>query len=287
MNGLIERNMLPAELKEEQSIYSFTKYLNQHKWVNKENNKQYYVLVPEEAFQFYNKFGNADWLEIVDGVPIIEQQIWKKNVYDLYMNNVRTWLKDNQEETLKLYNQALFEETWNKYIKNNNLASWEMDSLCFYYHDHELKNIEENKYGIVNFFDFPSDPLIDSFWKRNGRNIPIYQLYRIAGTVISKDDVRHSVALLTNYGVVPVKFNRDMYAMYKRQLSEVQPDGTKKITEKGWFTRGTMLIINGFRRDNQFVAKKYAKTQGHTVYKITEINENGEITIENERGKKN
>jgi DNA polymerase-3 subunit alpha len=160
-----------------------------------------------------------------------------------------------------------------------------MDSLCFYYHDHELKNMDEEKYGVVNFFDYPSDPLIDSWWKRGDRQIPIYQLYRIAGTVISKNDVRHSIALLTNYGVVPVKFNRDMYAMYKRQLSEVQPDGTKKITEKGWFTRGTMLIINGFRRDNQFVAKKYAKTQGHTVYKITEINENGEITIENERGK--
>jgi DNA polymerase-3 subunit alpha len=76
-----------------------------------------------------------------------------------------------------------------------------------------------------------------------------------------------------------------MYAMYKRQLSEVQPDGSKKITEKGWFTRGTMLIINGFRRDDMFVAKKYAKTGGHTIYKITNIDENGEITIENERGK--
>ena len=285
MSGLINKNMLPASLSKEQSIYSFTKYLNQHKWVNKENNKEYYVLVPDEAYQFYLKTGNADWVEIVDGVPIIEQKIWKKNVYDLYMDNVRTWLKDNQEEMLVAYNQALFEETWNKYIKNNSLSSWEMDSLCFYYHDHELKDMDENKYGVVNFFDYPSEPIVDNWWKRGDRQIPIYQLYRIAGTVISKNDVRHSVALLTNYGVVPVKFNRDMYAMYKRQLSEVQPDGTKKVTEKGWFTRGTMLIINGFRRDNQFVAKKYAKTGGHTVYKITEINENGEITIENERGK--
>ena len=282
MNGLINKNMLPASLSKEKSIYSFTKYLHQHKWVNKENNKEYYVLVPDEAYQFYLKTGNADWVEIVDGVPIIEQKIWKKNVYDLYMDNVRTWLKDNQEEMLVAYNQVLFEETWNKYIKNNSLSSWEMDSLCFYYHDHELKNMDEEKYGVVNFFDYPSEPIVDTWWREK---IPIYQLYRIAGTVISKNDVRHSVALLTNYGVVPVKFNRDMYAMYKRQLSEVQPDGTKKITEKGWFTRGTMLIINGFRRDNQFVAKKYAKTGGHTVYKIIEINEHGEITIENERGK--
>ena len=285
MNGLIEKDMLPASLRKEQSIYSFTKYLNQHKWVNKENNKEYYVLVPEEALQFYYQFGDTDWLEMVDGVPIIEQSIWKKRVYDVYINNVRTYLKEHQNEMLKEYNNLLFMDEWNKYIKNENLASWEMDALCFYYHEHELKNVDEDKYGIVDFFDYPSEPLINSFWKRNGRKIPIYQLYRIAGTVISKDDVRHSVSLLTKYGVVPVKFNRDMYAMYKRQLSEVQPDGTKKVTEKGWFTRGTMLIINGFRRDDQFFAKKYAKTQGHTVYKITDINEYGEITIENERGK--
>ena len=285
MNGLIEKEMLPAELRKEQSIYSFTKYLNGHKWVNRETNKEYYVLVPKEAVDFYNQFGDADWLEVVDGVPIIEQSIWKKKVYDVHMDKVRAYIKEHQDEMLQEYNKLLFMDEWNKYIKNSNLASWEMDSLCFYYHDHELKNMDEGKYGVVNFYDYPSEPLIDSFWKRGGREIPIYKLYRIAGTVISKDDVRHSVSLLTNYGVVPVKFNRDMYAMYKRQLSEVQPDGTKKVTEKGWFTRGTMLIINGFRRDDMFVAKKYAKTQGHTVYKITDINEYGEITIENERGK--
>ena len=78
-----------------------------------------------------------------------------------------------------------------------------------------------------------------------------------------------------------------MYAMYKRQISEPQSDGTKKVVEKGWFTRGTLLVINGFRRDDMFVAKKYANTQGHTIYKITDINENGSIRLENERGKKN
>jgi DNA polymerase-3 subunit alpha len=285
MNGLIEKNMLPAELRKEQSIYSFTKYLNGHKWVNRENQKEYYVLVPKEAFEFYSQVGDMDWIEMVDGVPIIEQSIWKKKIYDVYMDSIRNYLKEHQEETLREYNNLLFMDEWNKYIKNNNLASWEMDSLCFYYHDHELKNIDKAKYGIVNFFDYPSEPLIDSFWRRGNREIPIYQLYRIAGTVISKDDVRHTISLLTTDGVVSVKFNRDMYAMYKRQLSEVQSDGTKKVTEKGWFTRGTKLVINGFRRDDQFFAKKYSKTQGHTIYKITEINENGEITIENERGK--
>ena len=293
MNGLIQKGLLPETLAFEKSIYSYTKYLNQHKWVNKANNKEYYVLVPEEAYNFYLHCGteypefNTDYIEIIDGVPVIEQKIWKTKIYDVYMDNVRTWLKDNQDVALSEYNTVLFMDAWHKYIKKNNLASWEMDSLCFYYHDHELKNMDEAKYGVVNFFDYPSEPVVDTWWKRGGRDIPIYKLYRIAGTVISKNDVRHSISLLTNYGVVPVKFNRDMYAMYKRQLSEVQPDGAKKVTEKGWFTRGTMLIINGFRRDDMFVAKKYAKTGGHTIYKITNVDDYGNITIENERGKNN
>lgn len=282
MNGLIQKGIIPEELNLEKKIFNFTQYLKKHKWVDKATNIEYYVLVPIEAYEFYMHCGfDLSYIEIVDGVPIIQQSIWKKEIYDLYMDNVREWLKENQQEALAEYNAALFLEIWDKYIKNDNLASWEMDSLCFYYHEHELKNMDKSKYGVANFYDYSSEPIVEHLWRDK---IPIYKLFRIAGTVISKDDARHSIALLTTDGVVPVKFNRDMYAMYKRQLSEVQPDGTKKIIEKGWFTRGTMLIINGFRRDDMFVAKKYANTQGHTVYKITEIDEKGNIKIENERG---
>jgi DNA polymerase-3 subunit alpha len=290
MPGLVAKRILPEKLKFEERIFNFTQHLKHHKWVDKSTNAEYYVLVPKEAYDFYVMCGQEhsefkdEYIEVIDGVPVIKQDIWKKQIYDIYMNNVRVWLKDNQEETLKKYNEVLFMDEWNKYIKNNNLASWEMDALCFYYHDHELINMNKNKYGIDNFFDYNEEPEIESLWRGN---IPIYKLFRIAGTVISKNDVRHTIALLTTEGVVPVKFNRDMYAMYKRQISELQPNGTKKVVEKGWFKRGTMLIINGFRRDDMFVAKKYAKTQGHTIYKITEINENGEIKIENERGKAN
>ena len=282
MNGLIQKGIIPEELNLEKTIFNFTQYLKKHKWVDKTTNIEYYVLVPKEAYEFYVQSGfDLSYIEVVDGVPIIQQSIWKKEIYDLYMDNVREWLKENQQEALAEYNAALFLEIWDKYIKKDNLASWEMDSLCFYYHDHELKNMDNTKYGVVNFSDYSSEPIVEHLWRDK---VPIYKLFRIAGTVISKDDTRHSISLLTTDGVVPVKFNRDMYAMYKRQLSEVQIDGTKKVIEKGWFTRGTMLIINGFRRDDMFVAKKYASTQGHTIYKITEIDEKGNIKIENERG---
>ena len=59
--------------------------------------------------------------------------------------------------------------------------------------------------------------------------------------------------------------------MFKKQIRQVQANGKKKVMEKGWFTRGRMLLITGFRRDDQFVAKTYANTEGHQLYLIEEV----------------
>ena len=93
---------------------------------------------------------------------------------------------------------------------------------------------------------------------------------------------RHTISLLTTTGVVSVKFTRDYYAMFNRQISEVNDDGTKSVKEKGWFTRGVKLLITGYRRDDQFIAKKYQSTGGHQLYQITEVN-GSEITLSSER----
>ena len=99
---------------------------------------------------------------------------------------------------------------------------------------------------------------------------------------MAKNDNRHSITLLTTTGVVSVKFTGDYYAMYKKQISQVQPDGTKKVMEKGWFKRGTLLMITGYRREDQFVAKRYKNTEGHTLYKITTVL-NDEIQLQHDR----
>ena len=59
--------------------------------------------------------------------------------------------------------------------------------------------------------------------------------------------------------------------MFKKQISQIQEDGTKKVVEKSWFKRGTLLMITGFRRDDMFVGKTYANTEGHQLYKITDV----------------
>ena len=198
------------------------------------------------------------------------------------MDAARDYLKSHQEEILKLYNTILFKEQWDKYAQGN-ISSWEMEALCFYYHEHELAHIDFSKYGIKNFFTLSPEPEVDYFFKRNGKQIPIYKLSRVAGTVIGKNDTRHSVTLLTVDGVVNVKFTRDYYAMFNRQLSEKDPEtGTKHVKEKGWFTKGTKLLITGYRRDDTFVSKKYKATGGHQLYLITEV-EGRNINITSER----
>ena len=273
-NGLIEKGLIPNELNYEQRTFAFNKYLKKNK------KGEYYLLnVNSQDLDFYADLYDNEGLEIINGIPCVKQKTWDK-IYKNIMDAARDWLKENQDRVLKEYNTLLFKESWDKYAKGS-ISAWEMEALCFYYHDHELINVNNQKYGIVNFNDLSTYPVVDKTFKRNGKQIPIYKLYKIAGTVISKNDNRHSISLLTTNGVVNVKFTKEYYALFGRQLSQVQPDGTKKVMEKGWFVRGTKLLITGFRRDDTFVSKNYKSNGGHQLYKILNVNgSNLEITHE-------
>ena len=263
-NGLIQKDLVPQSLNFEKRVFVFNKYLKANTKVGK-----YYVFdAPCE--QFYSTYFDSDQLDIINGYVCILQTKWDK-IYQKTMDKARDWLKDNQDAVLEEFNLILFQEAWNKYAAGT-IAAWEMDSLCFYYHPHELENVNLVKYGISNFFNMPESPEVDYFFKRNGREIPIYKTYKIIGTVIAKNDTRSSVDILTTSGVVTVKFTKEYFAMYNRQISEIQEDGTKKVKEKGWFTRGNKIMVTGFRREDTFVAKSYKHTATHQLYKITNVN---------------
>lgn len=154
-----------------------------------------------------------------------------------------------------------------------------MESICYYHHKHELINVNYNDYGISEFNDLPEIPIIERFYRWKGIDRPIYKLNTIAGTVLDKDKLRHTVTLLTTNGVAVVKMYRDQFSAFDKQISEPDETGKKKIVERSWFKRGNKLLITGFRRDNQFVAKTYKSTGRHTIYKITEISEDGSISL--------
>ena len=274
-NGLINKDLIPKNLELQIRVFNFTKYLKKYRKAT-----NVYVL-DEISINFLEKF-LPDVLNLVETKEekmLLDIKTWDK-VYQSQMDVAREWLKEHQAEILEKYNQALFLETWEKYAKGT-LSHWEMESLCFYHGDHELKNVNVNKYGLADFNKLQSCE-VDYYFKRNGREIPIYKLYRIIGTVIAKNDTKHTVNLLTTTGVVSVKFTKDYYAMFKKQISQIQEDGTKKVVEKSWFKRGTLLMITGFRRDDMFVGKTYANTEGHQLYKIIEVNGDS-IKIQHER----
>lgn len=273
-NGLLKSGLVPQELNKQKQVFVFNKFLKDNKKVGK-----YYVF-DDGSLEFYSQYYDLDELDVINGITCILQTKWDK-IYKKEMDEAREWLKENQEEILNQYNTLLFNEAWEKYAAGN-ISAWEMESLCFYYHEHELLNVNKYKYGIANFFNLSYEPEVDYFFKRAGRDIPIFKLYKIAGTIISKDNTKASISVLTTDGVVTVKFTKEYYAMFNRQISEVQTDGSKKVLEKGWFSRGTKVLITGYRREDTFVAKTYKATPTHQLYRIVKVN-NSDITLEHER----
>jgi DNA polymerase-3 subunit alpha len=276
---LMQRKLLPESLDLQQKTFNFNKYLKKYRKVG-----EYYCFdnVSEEFFNKNFLSKDADKLEVINGHVCINQKVWDK-IYKKCMDTARTYLKENESEVLGKLNTSLFQEVWNKYCTGSTSA-WEMESLCFYHGKHELADVDTAEYGIVPFETLPEQPEVETYFKRGGNQIPIFRLTKIMGTVIAKDDNHSSISLLTiENKVVTVKFTREYYAMYSKQVSERQEDGTKKVMEKSWFVRGTKVMITGFRRDDTFVAKRYKRTPTHQLYKILNVDDNGKLLMTNER----
>ena len=187
------------------------------------------------------------------------------------MDVFRNWIASDKEGILRKLNSIIFKQDWDDDAKGN-YSSWEMEVACFYYHEHELAHINNNRYGFVNFYDLPPEPVIDRTFTKGGKTINIYKLYKICGTCIAKNKMKGSVTLLTVDGVVDVKFRREYFALFDKQISARGDDGKKHIVEKSWFNRGSMIIVQGIRADDMFIVKKYANSSGeHQLYKIDEV----------------
>ena len=91
--------------------------------------------------------------------------------------------------------------------------------------------------------------------------------------------------MLTTTGVVEVKFRKEYFSLFDKQISERGPDGTKHVVEKSWFNRGNMILVMGIRSGDTFIPKKYNSSSGHQLYKIESIDNNGLISLKTERYK--
>ena len=283
MGGLIKHNLLPEKTEEQimaRRVYEFNRYLKAITKADKYGYKDMYSLDPR-AIQFLNEI-DCEHLTITDNMAhFIKVKDWD-NVYQKYMDIFRKWIASDKDEILKALNTEIFMEDWNKYA-NGTISAWEMEVLCFYYHEHELKNINNDKYGFVDFHKLPEDPVVEAILRRGGKEVNIFHLNRICGTCIAKNKIKSTVTLLTTSGVVNVKFRKEYFAMFDKQISERQADGTKKIVEKSWFNRGNMIVVTGMRSGDDFISKKYASTGGHQLYKIDEVLQNGDLVLKDSR----
>ncbi len=290
INNVIEANLVPEDKQIYFRYYNFKNYITSKEFIHelipsKRPTKKGYsdrlIKLDDIAYPFYQEhFSEDNITEYYDNTIIISENKFMKE-YNKKMEDFKIWISN--EELLKKYNDYLYQEIWNKHAKGS-IPKWEMDALCFYYTEHELCNVNMNKFNIVNFFEMPIKPKVVDTYTRKGIKRNKFEIVRIAGTVLDKNKHKHSISLLTVDGVVNVKYYDGAFYHYDRQISQKNKDGSKTVLEKSWFSRGSLLIIAGYRRGNTFRPYRYKDTiYQHTTTKIVGISDNGDLILESER----
>lgn len=307
-----DMGIIPPMFNEELRIYNFREYLMTLKKFKREKDPKTVKCVrikceTEEDTEYTNNFfmeqfaskmeEDKEFFFDEDGYTCVLTGSKRKDSFDdLYSKKIKPltdWLQT--EECFDLYNKIRFENAVSKFTKGN-ISTWEMESLSFYYHDHELKNTNYDKYNITKFDEILKEPEIVGYnvRKQNGEEIkfPKYALYNIVGTVLDRNKNKNMITLLTPEGVVDIKFYQGQFGFYDKKISmdngvDEKTGKVKKITlEDSWFKRGNLLNITGYRRDDKFFPKRYKNSiYQHTVQLITEVKDNGDIIFQSDRAK--
>ena len=259
---LMKYGILDEEAAEYCELYSFNKFLKKHA------DGDVIRFPNEKAMDYYCNHYDVDLL--LDGESIgvkTWEKIYKKNIAPL-----GEFIKDNMEDLLDRLNNALIAEQFESYAKGT-ISHYEIESMSFYYHEHELKNVNRMIYDIVDFNKLPEQPIVARrIPTKDGKEIELLELSHICGTVLDKNKLKNSISLLTPSGVVNVKIWKNQFAKYDKQISEIQADGKKKVMEKSWFSRGNLLYLQGVRRGDAFIPKAYKGSMNRIpIMKITSV----------------
>ena len=283
MPSLIKYGLLPEDTEERimaRRVYEFNRYLKAITKADPYAYKDMYSL-DSRAISFLYEI-DCEELTVTDNIShFLKVKDWDK-VYQKYMDVFRDWIAKDKDKILNDLNAVIFKEDWDKYASGT-ISAWEMEALCFYYHEHELSHLNQYRYGFADFFKLPEDPIVEKTFTKGGKEVKIFKLDKICGTCIAKNKVKSTVTLLTTTGVVNVKFRKEYFSMFDKQISVRGEDGVKHVVEKSWFNRGNMIVVNGMRSGDDFVSKKYASSGGHQLYRIEKINPDGSLVLKDSR----
>ena len=96
------------------------------------------LYIDDRAYKYFTDNFNVDLLSNDNqGIYIYKNQ-WEK-IYSDKMSKIKEYLNSNQEKYIKMLHDEEINDVWEESC-NGNLSSWEMETLGFYYNNHELKN---------------------------------------------------------------------------------------------------------------------------------------------------
>lgn len=296
-NSALEYDIFPKEMEIMIRIKNFKAYalhesfflkniIDEGKKVPKKGYHDRYFALDERGTEFLMEHFNTCIVGTKEDGVIISEKLFNKE-WDALIQPLKDYMA--LPETLQLYNQKKLDSTMESYASGS-LEQWDMESLSYYPDRHELWNLNEPKYGVVDYNSLSETPQVYQYITRRIRgeikHTPKFQIVRLAGTVLDSDNNKHLVTLLTNHGVVTCKYNKGQYSYYNKRISEQTPAGKKKVLEESWFKRGSKIIVCGYRREDQFVVTKYADTvYTHTTNRIEEIYNDGTILAQTDRKK--
>ena len=323
INQLAKRGLIPDEYSEEMRYYNFRNYLREGLKVDDgvlpHTQESGYKVAKTKKWYLLDGEDELDTQEIIetffDMFPELQEgKHWVYNTDDNYYSNA-IWVESGSsskgtfesvykthikrltqylcsQDLLDAYNKALFVERKMEEIPGNQ-SSWEMETMCMYHSDHELAHLDRDYYKVDNYFELDEEPLVMDFWERKDKDtgevarIPRFKINQICGTIIDRNKTKHILTLLTEYGVVYCKMVDGAFNHYDKRVSMMDEETGKKVTvEEGWFKRGTLLFVRGYRNGDQFKVKTYKNgLYEHSLELIEKVYDDGICLTKKERVK--
>lgn len=286
---LVEYSALPQEYDFARRVVAFKKWEDAYEY---EKDNRRYCIKSVESTSFFNKYFKQgltlgkDYDIIPEGIAVKQSAF--KRVYEKHIVSLKTWMET--QEAVDTFYRAELENKKNRYRDKycrGTVSRWEMETLSYYFHDHELAHVNLAKYDISNFEDLPEIPEpIGKKFARDGREIPIYDVKSIMGTIINVDNMKHIVTILSNFGtVVDIKFYSGQFINLYKTISILEPNGKKTVIEKPWLQRGNLILVSGVRRENSFLPKTdWDNGKRYSVRLITDV-VGDSLVLKNERDK--
>ncbi|PED64028.1 PHP domain-containing protein [Priestia megaterium] len=214
--------------------------------------------------EFIKKYSEDVKYDFVNGQLVIDDKSFNK-YYAKAIERLREWVIS--PEAAVHFNRIKMQEFWAKNCSGS-AESWEMETILFYSDKHELDYMPiKNYYNLVDFYELSPEPVITGYKTYRGRQIPKLQIDVIAGTVVEKAKGKSLVYVLTQNGVVTVRYSKGSFAHYDKKVVRVNGKD-KQVLDPSWFERGTKLILVGFRRGDEFVLRTTNSMYNHTTTKI-------------------